>query len=66
MKRGRFMPTNKTPFTFHMQDEYLEKMRYIAKCETRSLSNLLEHICKQYIEKYEQENGKININMEEV
>lgn len=51
------MSTNKTPFTFHVKDEYLEKMRYIARCETRSVSNLLEHLCKQYIETYEQEHG---------
>lgn len=55
------MATNKTPFTFHIDDAYLEKMRYIAKRETRSLSNLLEHLCKLYIEKYEQENGKIEL-----
>lgn len=53
------MPTNKTPFTFNIEDEYLGKMRFIAKRETRSLSNLLEHLCKLYIEKYEQEHGKI-------
>lgn len=53
------MPTNKTPFTFNIEDEYLTKMRHIAKRETRSLSNLLEHLCKLYIEKYEQEHGKI-------
>ena len=47
------MPTNKTPFTFNIEDEYLEKMRYIAKRETRSLSNLLEHLCKLHIERYE-------------
>lgn len=52
------MPTNKTPFTFNIKDEYLEKMRYIANCETRSLSNLLEHICKLYIEKFENENNE--------
>lgn len=55
------MPTNKTPFTFHIEDEYLEKMRHISKRETRSLSNLLEHICKLYIEKYEEEHGEIKI-----
>ena len=55
------MPTNKAPFTFHIEDEYLKKMRYIAKCETRSLSNLLEHLCKLYIEKYERENGEIDV-----
>ena len=55
------MPTNKSPFTFHIEEEYLEKMRYIAKKDTRSLSNLLEHLCKLYIEKYEQEHGAIEI-----
>ena len=55
------MATNKTPFTFHIKDEYLEKMRDIAKRETRSLSNLLEHLCRQCIERYEKENGEINI-----
>lgn len=55
------MPTNKTPFTFYLEDEYLQKMRYIAKRETRSLSNLLEHISKLYIEKYEEEHEKIDI-----
>ena len=55
------MPTNKAPFTFHIEDEYLKKMRYIAKRETRSLSNLLEHLCKLYIEKYERENGAIDV-----
>jgi hypothetical protein len=53
------MPTNKTPFTFNMEDDYLQKMRYIAKEETRSLSNLLEHLCKLHIASYEKDNGKI-------
>lgn len=57
------MPTNKIPFTFNIKEEYLEKMKYIAKRETRSLSNLLEHLCKKYIEKYEQDNGEIKINV---
>lgn len=57
------MPTNKTPFTFNIKDDYLEKIRYIAKCETRSVSNLLEHLCKSYIEAYEQEYGEIIIEL---
>ena len=55
------MPTNKTPFMFHLKDEYLQKMKYIAEYETRSLSNLLEHLCKLYIKKFEQENGEIKL-----
>ncbi len=56
------MSTNKTPFTFNIKDEYLEKIRYIANLETRSLSNLLEHLCKIYIEKFEQNNGEIKMS----
>ena len=52
------MPTNKTPFTFHIEGKLLEKMRFIARRDTRSWSNLLEHICKLYVEKYEGENGE--------
>jgi hypothetical protein len=59
------MPTNKAPFTFNLEYEYLEKMRFIAKEETRSLSNLLEHLCKKHIIKYEREHGEINIYEDE-
>ena len=42
-------------------------MRFIAKRETRSLSNLLEHLCKLHIEKYEEENGEIKLeNIEDI
>jgi hypothetical protein len=59
------MPTNKAPFTFNLKEEYLEKMRFIAKEETRSLSNLLEHLCKKHIIKYEREHGEIDIYEDE-
>ena len=59
------MPTNKTPFTFHMDDEYLRKIKIIAKKETRSLSNMLEHLCKQYIARHEQEYGEIECDESE-
>jgi hypothetical protein len=56
------MPTNKAQFTFNLEYEYLEKMRVIAKEETRSLSNLLEHLCKKHIAGYEKEHGEIIID----
>ncbi|MCL2698074.1 MAG: hypothetical protein FWE74_08340 [Oscillospiraceae bacterium] len=59
------MPTNKAPFGFHLEYEYLEKMRFIAKEETRSLSNLLEHLCKRHIIKYEKEHGEIIFDEDE-
>ena len=56
------MPTNKAPFTFHSEHEYLEKMKFIAKRDTRSLSNLLEHLCKLHIEQYEAKHGEIDLS----
>ena len=41
------MPTNKLPFTFHLDEEVLLKIKIIAKAETRSASNLLEYLCKK-------------------
>lgn len=55
------MPTNKSPFTFNLEDEYLKKMKFIAKEETRSLSNLLEHLCKLHIAQYEEKHGEIDL-----
>jgi len=39
------MPTNKAPFKFHLDEITLLKIKYLAKEETRSASNLLEHFC---------------------
>ena len=55
------MPTSKIPCGFYIKDEYLEKMKFIAQRDTRSLSNLLEHLCKLHIEQYEEKHGKINL-----
>ncbi len=60
------MPTDKPPFTFYMQSDYLEKMRYIAKQETRSVSNLLCHLCHEYVDNYEREYGAIELPPEEL
>ena len=59
------MPTNKAPFTFHMDYTYLQKIKFIAKEETRSLSNMLEHLCKLHIVRYEQEHGEIKLYEDE-
>ena len=58
------MPTNKAPFAFHLKEEYLYKMKFIAKRDTRSLSNLLEHLCKLHIEQYEKNHGEIDFSGE--
>lgn len=56
------MPTNKMPFTINLDYENLEKIRYIAKRDTRSVSNLLEHLCKLKIEEYEAKYGVIMLD----
>ncbi len=61
--RSDDMPTNKMPFTFHIAECHLAKMKYIAKSEHRSLSNMLEYLCMQCIEKYEKEHGRITMEM---
>lgn len=61
--RSDDMPTNKMPFTFHIAECHLAKMKYIAKSEHRSLSNMLEYLCMQCIEKYERNMGRITMEM---
>lgn len=58
------MPTNKQPFTFHLDKEVLQKIKVIAKEETRSASNLLEYLCKKCIREFEQENGEIDLEQD--
>ncbi len=58
------MPTNKLPFTFHLDEDVLRKVKIIAKAETRSASNLLEYLCKKCIREYETEYGEIDITEE--
>jgi len=53
------MPTNKAPFTFHLDEAILLKTKYIAKQETRSTSNLMEHLCKTCVIEYEKKHGEI-------
>ena len=54
------LPTRKTPFSFHLDEEVLTKIKRIAKSENRSTSNLLEYLCKECIRKYEENYGQIH------
>jgi len=55
------LPTNKSPFTFHLDETTLLKIKQIAKNETRSASNLIEHLCKMCVNEYEDKHGEIKL-----
>jgi len=59
------MPTNKTPFNFHLDEITLLKIKKIAKNETRSVSNLIEHLCKTCVNEYEAKHGAITVEYDE-
>lgn len=57
------MPTRKIPFTFHLDEDVLEKIKILADLDNRSTSNMLEYLCKEQIRKYENEHGTIPIDI---
>lgn len=48
-------------YNLRLKEELMDKVREIAKKEYRPLSHQLEMIIKEYIEKYEKENGEIKV-----
>lgn len=56
----------KRPFTFRFDAVYYAKIQKIAERETRSMSNLIEHLCRKEIERYEAEHGVIPISDEDL
>lgn len=52
----------------YMKDQYMlridehlfSKFKYIANENTRSINKEIEYVIKQYVAKYEKENGTIN------
>ena len=53
------MSTNKPQVKAYISNENYIKIKYIAEKDKRSISNLLEKIIEEKIEKYEKENGEI-------
>lgn len=53
------MVTDKQQIAFRAQPEIYEKFKVVAKNNSRSISQQLEYLMKQCVEKYESENGKI-------
>ena len=53
------MATNKRVFTLRLQDDVFDKIEYLAEEEHRSMTNLIEYVLLQYLNKYQEENGEI-------
>lgn len=56
------MPSKKPIIHFNTDQWIIDKMKYIAEDNTRSLAKEMEHLCKQHIKKYELEHGEIKID----
>lgn len=53
-------------FNLRLQDELDYKIKHIAKNEQRSKNKEIEYILTEYVKKYEANNGKIIINLDEI
>ena len=58
------MPSDLPRFTFRTNSETLEKLRFIADNNFRTLNKELEMLVNQYIADYETKNGAIKITKE--
>lgn len=52
----------KIPFTFRFDEIYHAKLKVVAEKESRSMSNLIEYLCKIEVDKYEKEHGEITLS----
>lgn len=55
------MPSKVPKFTFRVDSETLEKLRYIADNNFRTVNKELEMLVRKHIAEYEQTNGSINL-----
>lgn len=55
------MPSNKPRVLIRTEQEIIDKLDIIAKEENRSRSKTIEYLIKNYIKKYEKENGEIKL-----
>lgn len=53
------MATNKRVFTLRLQDDVFDKIEYLAEEEHSSMTNFIEYVLLQYLNKYQEENGEI-------
>lgn len=59
------MPSKKPIIHFNTDQWIIDKMKYIASENSRSLAKEMEYLCKQRIKAYEIENGEIEVGESE-
>lgn len=57
------MPSTKPKIVIRTEQSTIDKFLSIAEQDNRSMSNLGEKLIKDYIEKYESENGEIKVKI---
>lgn len=55
------MPSQMPKFSFRVNQETLDKLRYIADDNFRTVNKEIEMLVKKYISEYENEHGIINL-----
>ena len=53
--------TDKKPTMLRLPEETVQKIKFLANVEHRSMNMEIEHILKVYISSYEKENGVISV-----
>lgn len=59
------MPYRNKGFTLRIEREYIDKIAYIGKKESRNITKEIEHLIIQKINEYEAEFGKIILEEKE-
>ena len=62
----KIMAIIKTQFTLRLGLESHAKLKKIAQAEYRSMTNMIEYLVKKEIDRYERENGPIELTEEDL
>ena len=55
------MATNKRVFTLRLSDEVFDKIGALATADHRSMTNYIEYVLIQHLERIEQEHGQVQV-----
>lgn len=56
----------KSQYTLRLDLTTFGKIKKIAKAENRSLNNMIDYVIKQEIARYEQQNGEISLDEDDL